>query len=85
MGLETEFVTSSRCYGNSDLPGQMRVLDICHREGATLYVNPPSGRGLYDPKSFRDFGIDLRFIVMRPFLYGQRSKPFISTFRSSMD
>ena len=77
MGIDTEFVPSSRCYANSNLPGQARILDICSREGATIYINPPGGQELYDPKAFRDFGIDLRFIVMRSFPYRQRSKGFV--------
>jgi WbqC-like protein family len=77
MGLNTEFVASSRCYENSDLPGQARILDICRREGATVYVNPLGGQELYDPSAFRAFGIDLRFIVMRSFSYHQRSKGFV--------
>ena len=76
MGIATEFVPSSRCYENSDLPGQTRIIDICRREGATAYINLLGGRTLYDPKAFRDFGIDLRFITMRSFPYRQRSKGF---------
>jgi hypothetical protein len=77
MGIETEFVSSSRRYANSNLPGQARLLDICCREGATTYINPAGGRELYDPSAFRTFGIDLRFIVMRSFQYRQRSKGFV--------
>ena len=77
MGINTEFVLSSRCYENSNLPGQARVLDICRREGAKIYINPLGGQELYDRQAFRDFGIDLRFIAMRSFPYQQRSKRFV--------
>jgi hypothetical protein len=77
MGIDTEFVPSSRCYGNSNLVGQARIVDICNLEGATVYVNPAGGRELYDSGTFRDSGIDLRFIVTRPFSYHQRSKAFV--------
>jgi WbqC-like protein len=77
MGINTEFIPSSRCYGNSNLLGQARILDICNLEGATVYINPLGGQELYDPGAFSDFGIDLRFIVMRPFRYQQRSKAFV--------
>lgn len=77
MGIGTEFVASSRCYENSNLHGQARILDICQREAATTYVNPIGGRELYDPTDFRGIGIDLRFISMRRFPYPQRSKPFV--------
>lgn len=77
MGIDTEFVSSSRCYANSNLPGQARLLDICVREGATIYINPAGGRELYNPDAFRACGIDLRFIVMRSFPYRQRSRGFV--------
>jgi len=77
MGIDTEFVLSSRCYANSNLARQARILDICRREGATIYINPPGGQELYDPRAFRDFGIDLRFIAMRSFPYQQRSSRFV--------
>ena len=77
MGIETEFVVTSRCYGNNDLSGQERILDICKREGATTYINPQGGQALYDAEIFRSAGIDLRFIVMRPLPYKQRSAEFV--------
>lgn len=77
MGITTEFVATSRCYQNSYLSGQVRVLDICEREGAAVYINPQGGQGLYDGGSFRDAGINLEFIVMRILPYKQRSAGFI--------
>ena len=73
MGIETEFVTTSRTYQNRRLAGQERILDICKREQATTYVNPQGGQELYDPKVFKERGTDLRFLVMRPVRYRQRS------------
>lgn len=77
MGLDTEFVVSSRCYGNDELAGQDRILDICTREGAGTYVNPQGGLTLYESEAFHRAGIDLRFIVMRPLPYKQRSAGFV--------
>jgi len=77
MGINTEFVTTSRRYENNDLAGQQRVLDICDREGATTYINPQGGQELYDPVIFRDRGISLRFMVTRPLRYRQRSAGFV--------
>ena len=77
MGINTEFVVTSRCYNNNDLSGQDRVLDICNREGATTYFNPQGGQTLYDTETFRNAGIDLRFIVMRPLPYKQRAIGFV--------
>jgi len=77
MGIGTEFVVSSRCYGNDELAGQARVIDICKREGAKTYINAQGGRALYDAATFRDAGIDLRFISMQPIPYAQRSSAFV--------
>jgi hypothetical protein len=77
MGIRTEFVETSRCYGNAHLSGQARVLDICQREGATTYINAPGGRALYDAGAFRAAGTQLRFIVMRPVSYTQRCAEFV--------
>jgi hypothetical protein len=77
LGLTTEFVPSSRCYGNDLLTGQERIVDICHREGATTYCNLPGGRSLYNAESFRCAGVALGFIapVLAP--YPQRSPQFV--------
>jgi hypothetical protein len=77
IGINTEFIVTSRCYENNHLSGQARILDICKREGATTYINPQGGRTLYDRESFARADIDLRFIVMRPMPYKQRAAGFV--------
>jgi len=77
LGIGTEIISSSRIYENDHLSGQMRILDICKREGISTYINPQGGQTLYDIETFRRFGIDLRFIVMRPMPYKQRVTGFI--------
>lgn len=78
LGIPTRIVVSSeRAYGNADLPRDQRLIDICHREGASLYVNAPGGRTLYKASMFEPHGIELRFI--RPHLapYPQGKGEFI--------
>lgn len=77
LGLDTELVPTSRVYGNEELRGQERVLDICRREGATCYVNAPGGRKLYRSEDFRARGIDLRFLETDPVEYDQGGTPFV--------
>lgn len=76
LGLPTRFVSSSRQYGNDHLRGVDRVLDICRREGATEYLNPPGGRALYPSESFECQGIALQFIEPAPIEYPQLGEPF---------
>ncbi|QQZ37589.1 WbqC family protein [Pseudomonas sp. SK2] len=61
MGLAVDFVESSAIYGNQHLSASSRVLDICLKEGADIYVNQPGGRSLYDSLEFSSKGIALRF------------------------
>jgi hypothetical protein len=72
LGLGAQFIASSSVYGNRELPGSRRVLDICRQEGATEYHNLPGGRALYSPDEFRARGIDLRFVepVSAPYPQG---------------
>jgi len=69
LEIRTEIVRSSRVYGNSDLKGQDRILDICKKEGATQYINPIGGQELYDKSQFEQKGIRLNFIksLLRPY------------------
>lgn len=62
LRFKTEFVMSSRCYGNDDLHGTDRILDICKHEGATHYVNLPGGAALYERSRFESNGIFLEFM-----------------------
>lgn len=77
MGIRTQIVMTSQIYGNDHLSGQARLLDICRREGASIYINPRGGQSLYDPEAFRNAGIDLQFLVMRPIPYKQRATRFV--------
>ena len=77
LDIKTEFVMSSSLCQNNNLTGQDRILDICKREGATTYINPQGGQTLYGTEAFHNAGIDLRFIVMRPKPYKQRTFGFI--------
>ena len=78
MGIKTEIVMTSRYYQNGHLTGQNRILDICKREGATVYINLKGGQTLYDRAVFHNSKIDLQFLVMRPRQYKQRGKGFVS-------
>lgn len=71
MGINTEFVVSSRCYENNDLSGQARILDICKHEGATNYINPQGGQALYERAAFTQCGMDLKFLIPSAIEYKQ--------------
>jgi hypothetical protein len=62
IGISTQIEQTSVKYPRDALTGQRRILDICVREGASTYVNPPGGRGLYDAEVFAAAGVELLFL-----------------------
>lgn len=62
LDLDVSFIESSDVYGNSILRAQERVLDICARENASIYINASGGVDLYDSDSFIENGRVLKFI-----------------------
>jgi len=77
LGLRREVIDSSSSYENASLHGQARVLDICRREAAKMYINPPGGRDLYDEAAFRAEGLDLRFLSSSFPTYEQSLQAFV--------
>lgn len=77
LSLPTRIGPSSTCYQNGHLRAQDRVLDICAREGATAYYNPPGGRELYSQDDFAARGLTLRFLRSRLPGYRQFDHPFV--------
>lgn len=77
IGLGCKIITSSGMEKDDSLAGESRVLDMCKRLGATDYINPQGGQSLYDTATFRNAGIDLRFLFMRPAPYTQRAADFV--------
>jgi WbqC-like protein len=76
LSIETDLVPSSAIYQNQSLKGQARILDICQREKASVYLNLSGGKNLYDPESFRRYGITLRFLESAPIRYQQFDSEF---------
>ncbi|MDG5766710.1 WbqC family protein [Balneolales bacterium ANBcel1] len=71
LGIECRFYRNSVTNGNSQLKAQERIIDICCKAGAQVYINPAGGKKLYNKSDFRDQGIDLRFIKPKPVEYNQ--------------
>jgi hypothetical protein len=77
LGVRREIVVSSAVYGNAQLKGPERVLDICRRERADVYVNAPGGRGLYDAGEFAAQGCQLMFLATQLPEYDQGNQSFV--------
>lgn len=77
LDLKCEMVRSSHIYANDHLKGQTRVLDICRRECANIYINSIGGRELYAEDVFRGAGIELLFLSGKLPAYYQGPWPFV--------
>lgn len=78
LGIETTIVPTSAIYGNSNLKRAERVIDICHKEKATQYINVIGGQELYDKDYFKRMKLDLSFIKPKNVVYNQFNNDFIS-------
>ena len=77
LEITTEFQRSSVTTPKQALAGQARVIEICKLNGATHYINASGGRELYDGTTFRENGLDLRFLSCLMAPYPQRAQAFV--------
>jgi hypothetical protein len=77
LNINTELIKTSSQYANSNLKGENRIIDICLKENASLYINPIGGRLLYNKNYFQEKNILLNFINTRPYSYNQNSEIFV--------
>ncbi len=77
LNINTEFVLSVKRYENSHLKAKGRVIDICKKEKADIYINPIGGKELYDKAEFKQQGLDLFFLKTGGIRYSQNTIEFV--------
>jgi len=77
LNISTSFVPSSTMYDNTELKGEKRIIDICLKENAKVYINLIGGKELYSKETFSNIGIELLFIEPSLRSYNQHINPFI--------
>ena len=78
MGISTEIVMSSSIEKNNLLKGQEKIIEICHKQGASTYYNAHTGMELYSEDVFEKEGLKLVFIKDAATVqYHQLSSEFI--------
>jgi hypothetical protein len=77
LGISSEIVKSSSIYSNSNLKGAERVLDICKRESASVYINAIAGEKLYLKDYFIQEGFQLKFLKPKSIMYKQFKNYFV--------
>jgi len=78
LGINTEFTRSSDLDISESLKGEDRIISICNRLGAEMYINPISGFELYSSGSFQSEGIRLGFLRHLGTDYSQYSLDHVS-------
>jgi WbqC-like protein family len=76
LDIKTEIITSSAEFGNTQLKGQERILDICKKLKADQYINPIGGSDIYSRSLFQDAGIQLNFLQTTTVKYHQFDEEF---------
>jgi len=77
LGLRKTFRLSSTEYDNRELKKADRLMDICHKEGMSHYINAAGGKEIYTKEYFKADNIDLDFLVPRPVEYAQFNRAFV--------
>lgn len=77
LQLKTQFKQSSLSYDNKDMEREERLIDICHKENATHYINAIGGQELYTKDAFAEKGVKLSFIKSNPIEYPQFKGEFV--------
>lgn len=77
LGITTEIRISSSIAIDPDLKNQDKVIALCKAVGAGTYVNAVGGMELYSKETFREKGIDLKFIRSKPLEYAQFGNEFV--------
>ncbi|WP_035789373.1 WbqC family protein [Butyrivibrio sp. XBB1001] len=76
LGIQTTILLSSELEKDSSLKSEAKVIDICKRRDADIYINAIGGQHLYDYSHFASNGITLRFINSAPIVYKQFDNDF---------
>ena len=77
LGIKTPFTISSEIPIDHELKSSQKVLTICKAVKAETYMNPIGGVGLYDKQSFRDQGVELKFLMASNVTYSQFDHPHV--------
>ncbi len=72
LNIKSDLKISSELEGDGErLKGGIRVMRLCKRLNAIMYINPIGGQQLYNKVEFKEHGLLLNFLRMREFHYRQ--------------
>lgn len=77
LDISTPIKFSSQIEKDNFTKGEERVIELCKAYGASNYINPSGGIGLYSKQNFLQSGINLQFIKTGEIIYKQFANEFI--------
>jgi len=78
LKLNTSFEVSSVKYADTKgLDRAHRLVEICKRNNATMYINAIGGADLYEKNFFKNYEIELAFMKPKPIIYNQFKNDFV--------
>jgi len=77
LAIRTEIVVSSSVQIDQSLSGKAKVIALCKRVGADVYINAVGGQDLYSKEEFGRNGISLKFLRTKSFEYKQFDGEFV--------
>jgi len=78
VGIKTKFLLSSEIDKDNSLRGASKVMHICQKLKADIYINAIGGQNLYDKNEFLKNGIVLKFLKPELMPYKQFDNDFVS-------
>ena len=77
LNIDTAISRNSEVINENDFESQNRIINICSRELADVYLNASGGQELYNKEVFKRNGIKLKFIKMNDIQYTQFTNEFL--------
>ena len=77
LDIDTVIKSSSKIFDNQNYKGEEKIINICEKEKATLYINPIGGKDLYHKNSFSEKKVELFFLESKEINYKQFKNDFI--------
>jgi len=77
LNISTKFVHSSSLNYSREVPGKEKIISICQQQEASTYINLIGGTSLYEPASFEQHNLQLRFIQSKDIVYSQFREKFV--------
>lgn len=77
LSINTQFSTSMELDVPTTTKGQDRILELCKSVNCDVYINSIGGTCLYDKTTFKNNGLELKFVKTGTVDYPQFSKNFV--------